>query len=134
MGVKRPEHVFDTIRPVTPEDYPEISAWLRHRDLKGLKPELTPPQGFIAPGVACGFMITTNTGVGILEHFVSSLEAPRAAREQALERIAELLIHAGQISGMKMFLALTSSNKVKELCILNGFNPIPGMEVWIRGS
>ena len=132
--MKHPKHLFDTLRPVTPEDYAEINTWLKARGASGLRPDLVPPQGFIAPGVACGFMITTNTGVGILEHFVTNPEAPKALRSQALERIAEMLINAGQITGMKMFLALTGSDRVKQLCTLNGFSPLPKMEVWVRGS
>lgn len=127
-------HVFDTIRPVTPDDYPEISSWAKARGLLGLRADLVAPQGFIAPGVACGFMITTNTSIGILDHFASNPEAPKAVRGQALERIAEMLIAAGQSHGMRAFLAFTSSDRIKRLCTMNGFKLMPQTEVWLRGS
>lgn len=127
-------HPLDTIRPVTPEDYPEISAWMRARGASGLRPDLTPPQGFIAPGIAAGFMITTNTGVAILEHFATNSEAPRALRSEILGRIAELLIKAGQMSGMVAFMAITANAKVEALCVKNGFKEQPGMKLWLRGS
>lgn len=127
------KHALDTIRPVTPEDYPEISAWARARGISGLKPDVVPPQGFIAPGIACGFMARTNTGIALLDHFCSNPEATREGRDLVLARIAELLLAAGKATGVRVFYAITTSEKIRALCRKHGFRKEPD-ELWLKGN
>lgn len=99
-----------------PEDLVEVNNWLRARGELNLDQDLVPPQGFIEPGVACGFMITTNTSVAFLEHFVSNKDAKKEERAKALDEIAARLIKAGESSGIRVFMALSSHPNIINLC------------------
>lgn len=105
-------------------DLPEINSWYRARDMTMLKKEWIPPQGFILPNVAAGFLITTNTSIGILEHFVSNPRAKPEDRRLAIDMIAGRLILAGKSSGITGFLALSSHPAVFKLCEKHGLKPL----------
>lgn len=121
------------IRPVKlPDDLIEINNWMRARGHKNLDLDFVPPQGFIFPGVAAGFMITTNTCVGILEHFTSNMHAREEERAKALDLIAEKLISAGKSSGLRMFLAMTKHPNILGLCKKHEFSELHGLRVFGR--
>lgn len=101
-------------------DLPEINSWYKARDLYLLKKEWIPPQGFIAPGIAAGFLIRTNTNLGILEHFVSNPAALKKDRRLAIDMIAGLLISAGKSMGILGFMALSSHPEIFKLCEKHG--------------
>ncbi len=99
---------------------PEINTWYKARDQYMLKPDWIPPQGLIVPGIAAGFLIRTNTNIGILEHFVTNPAASKKDRRLAIDMIASRLISAGKSMGMLGFLALSSHPAIFALCEKHG--------------
>lgn len=113
------------IRPVIlPDDLVEINNWLRARGDKNLDLDFLPPQGFIVPGVAAGFLMTTNANIAFLEHFVSNSAAKREERADALDQIAKILIRAAEGSGIRMIMAITKHPNIVALCEKYNFSPI----------
>jgi hypothetical protein len=105
------------IRPVKlPDDLVEINNWMRARGQENIDLDFLPPQGFIMPKVAAGFLITTNANIAFLEHFVSNSGARRDDREYALDEIAKLLIKAAECAGFRMVMAISKHPNILRLC------------------
>lgn len=76
-------------------DYPEIVSWLEKRGLNLSQKMDLPEVGYFEPGVACGFLIQTDTKTALFDFFISSPEVSRKARSRAIESItSELIKHA----------------------------------------
>jgi len=72
-------------------DLEEIRSWYEKRGMQ-LIPSLIPPVGFIVPGIAAGFMISTNTTAAILEPFIANPEVSEWERDTALRYILDKLV------------------------------------------
>lgn len=73
-------------------DLEEIGSWYQKRGMQ-LIPSLIPPVGFIVPGIAAGFMMSTNTTAAILEPFIANPDASQHDRDKALTIILEELVN-----------------------------------------
>lgn len=119
-------------RAVEVEDLAEINGWLELRGSPKVSRDYLPPQGFIIPGVACGFLLKTPVGLAILEGYVTNPKARRDYREQALVEITDSLIAAAKIGRVKRLIALTSNKVISELCKEYEFTCLEETRVWGR--
>lgn len=117
---------------ILPDDLPEINLWMRGWDKNNIQAQMVPPQGFIEPGVACGFMISTNSHVAFLEYFIVNPKAGKVARMIALDTIADLLIKAAHGGGVLQIYAMSSHPTIYKLCEKHKFKALP-LKVFGRG-
>lgn len=119
--------------PISNErDIPEINSWYAARDLAPPLEYTLPPDGFIVQGIGAGFLILTNSGFGILEHFISNPEAPSTDRHLVMDMIAGALINLGHAMGMKTFIAITKHPAIEKLCAKYELKELQGMKVFGR--
>lgn len=84
--------MLDKVRKVDGRDFSEIISWFKKRNM----PE--PPvwgfsnEGFIAPGIAAGFLYITNSSIAYLDSYISNPESTHEERYTAMEVITEKLI------------------------------------------
>ena len=58
--------------------------------------------GFVVPGVASGFLVTTNVNCCFLEPFISNPKAPKELRDKALKEILESLEDKASKIGIRL--------------------------------
>lgn len=102
-------------------DLIELNCWIIARNGDPLDEKDLPRMGQIVPGVACGFIVTTDCSTCFLECFVSNREAPKEKRELALEKIAKWGEKLAAILGYKRILAITESPTLLKLAKNMGF-------------
>lgn len=84
-------------------DYFEITSWISKRGMTLASKMDVPEVGYIEPGVACGFIIQTDTRTAIIDFFISNPDAARRKRSNALYSIlSELIKHARWLNYKKL--------------------------------
>jgi len=102
-------------------DLIELNCWLIARNAGLLDEKDLPKMGQIVPGVACGFIVTTDCSTCFLECFVSNKDASKKDREDALEKIARWGEKMAAILGYKRLLAITEAPTLLKLAENMGF-------------
>jgi hypothetical protein len=80
------------------EDFEAIESWYLERGMQ-VNEEDFPIVGFIAPGIAAGFLMQTDTKCCILEPFIANPHTTMAEREAALVPIMEALVQEARNLG-----------------------------------
>jgi hypothetical protein len=88
------------VRQFTDADMEEVMGWFHSRKIE-ITPDYLPKTGFIAPGVAAGFIYRTDSNWCIFENFISSLETTKESREAALSMIIDYMIIEAKKLGFK---------------------------------
>lgn len=79
------------VREYTKYDYDEVSTWFHERNIP-ITEDYLPRHGFIVPGIAAGFIYSTDANFCIFESFISSPNVSRHEREEALRNIVSAMI------------------------------------------
>lgn len=95
-----------------PEDYSQLTGWFRHREMPVPPLEMLSNHGYIADGIAAGFLYTTNSGIAIIDCYISNPESDKNARDNALDWITIHLTAYAKSSGYKI---LKCDSKIKEV-------------------
>jgi hypothetical protein len=103
------------------KDFKEISHWCSLRDRPAPEEWALPDSGFIVDGVACGFLVMTNTKIGILDFYISNPHADKEARREALEEITNELIEAAKEVGIRSIVFSTQFESIRQLGHFFGF-------------
>ena len=90
---------------MTLEDWPVIQDWFNAR---GLKVPKLPPTGFMVDGVAACFLTKTDSGVALLEAYVTNRLASPQDRDAALDVLTTELIHEARDCGFTSLIAITT--------------------------
>lgn len=72
-----------------------------------------PASGFIVDGVAVGFVLFTNSAIGILDYFISNPEVEFSERSEAISKITESLLILAKTSGCKAIKCETQSLSIE---------------------
>lgn len=110
-----------TILAYKDSDFQEISKWFSKRG-KVVIEECLPQFGFIAPGVAAGFLVQTDCKVCFLEPFVSNPDATREQKTTAFNLIMFNLINLAKLMEFKYIFGVSSIPKMVDLCLDHGFS------------
>lgn len=113
-------------------DLSEINSWYEARGLPPMERSLVPSVGYIMPEVGAGFLISTDTSLGILEHFITNPKANAKDRHTAMDMIAGALIKAGKKAGLNNFIAITKHPFIMKLCDKHGLSEIKEMKIFGR--
>lgn len=87
--------------------------------------DVLPPTGFIEVGVAAGFIILTDSGIGMLEGYVSNHKAPSEERHQAFLSVTNRLLEVAKEKGLRTVIALSRDPSITcRATTLHGFDDI----------
>jgi hypothetical protein len=75
----------------------------------------------VEPGVAVGWLYQTDSGVGLLEQFVTNPKAPGKDRHAAVDEIGLALLAEAKRLGLSRVLLHTSHRSIARMCLRRGF-------------
>lgn len=109
------------VRRVRDEDIEPILSWIEKR--KNIKPEpwAFSNTGFIAPGIACGFLYTTNSGFGMLDFFISNPDAKKRDIHKSINLITISLIDLAKKKQIKFLGFSTQYRSIEKMGKKFGF-------------
>lgn len=90
------------VRSFEKKDFDQLEKWFKYRNLYMNDVCFFPPTGFIYPGVAAGFLYTTDSAIGIIDSFISNPYSNGKERDKALNGITECLLGAARQKGCKL--------------------------------
>lgn len=109
------------LRKYFDHDYLPMCDWFIKRNLKPPTPVLLPKNGIIVQDVAAGFLILTDSNVGMLDFFITNPDQPKDVRLDALDNIAKVLTHTAQNLKLMSLICNTTFINIKELAQRQGF-------------
>lgn len=101
-------------------DLEEIRSWYEKRSMTCI-PDLLPPIGVIVPGIACGFIMRTDTKACILEPFIANPDALQGQRDEALTQILQTLVIKAKEFGCTHVFGFSSSPTMVKRALDQGF-------------
>lgn len=96
------------------------------------KEEFVPDIGFIEPGVAAGFLIQTNIPCAIIDLYISNPRVEKAIRDEALDRITQMLFQKAKSLGCKVVRCESQVNTIKERAVRNGCKPVGDFTLFVK--
>lgn len=109
------------IRSYDNTDFPELKNWFSLRGKEVIE-ECLPQFGFIAPGIAAGFLMQTDCKVGILEPFISNPNTTKEQRDEAINIIMFNLINLAKLMEFKFIFGISTSESMIERSLKHGFH------------
>lgn len=103
------------------EDYPTLKKWLGDRNLGDIPKDYLPEVGLIVPGLAVGFLLTTDTPLAFLEYFVSNPLANQDDRQEAIYQIAKELIEYAKHIGVEIVQMNSTAKTIIDQAVNLGF-------------
>jgi hypothetical protein len=88
------------VRQFTENDIEEVIGWFHSRKIE-ITSDYLPKTGFIAPGVAAGFIYRTDANFCIFECFISNPNTTKEERNTALNSIVTHMIEKAKNLGYK---------------------------------
>ncbi len=111
------------IRRYRDYDYVMLLDWYTSRGIQPMK-DFIPKIGFVVPGVAAGFLLSTDTKCCVFEPFITNPKANKQDRKHALDLIMEHLINEAKNLGFTRIFGFTNNPRMAELTLDWGFNII----------
>lgn len=112
------------MRPVDNLDLADLSRWYEARGQGRVRRDMLPHHGVMVPGVAAGFLYRTDSGICILDGYVTNPEAPVTKRAEALREITDFLLESARFGGASYCMALCKTRGVEKLARRNGFERV----------
>lgn len=110
------------MRPFEREkDLIEVNEWLLKRELKPLQLEELPNYGMIEDGIACGFVVLTDTQVCFLEAFITNPGAGLMQRDRAITRLVKWGTNFGSACGYRHCWFITTQQSLLDRGLKLGF-------------
>lgn len=122
------------VREFVESDYDTIRRWYLLHDQTAPPFETLPSYGLIDDSVAAGFLITTDSTVGLMDFYISNPKASKKDRDRVLDLITIGLINRGNEIGLKYFQCTTQVSAVKNRAIKNGFRYMGEYSLFARGE
>lgn len=94
------------------EHFPLLREWFTARQMPVPRPELLPDCGFVALGVAIGFLIKTNSKIARIDNVIVLPEADEKTRDAALLCLFDALEGEAKRSGFVMIEAFPGGAKM----------------------
>lgn len=121
------------LRLYTSNDFPEVKHWYCLRGEHNAREEHFPPYGYFWPGVAVGFLYSTDSKLALIEGFITNPEAALRERHKAVLGIAEALVIACKFK-KKIPLAFTESNGIRKIAKRVGLQSAGLFEAFTLGE
>ena len=115
-------------------DLEEIDSWYLARGLKPLPHSQLPQFGYIVPGIACGFLVQTDSSNAFLEGFATNKFAKSYQKVDAIDLIAKKLLTVAKELGYTHVFAMTKHPNIMAACVDNEFISIGQYNMFFRES
>jgi hypothetical protein len=102
------------VRAYTPSDYKDLEQWWKDQNWDPVPPSILPDLGFIVPGVAAGFLYTTNSTVAWMEWIVANPKKTFEIRDEALNAVLKTIESRAKELGFSTILISTSNKRLLE--------------------
>lgn len=109
------------LRQFHESDYLTIASWMEQRGQLPIHKDMLSGTGLIVDNVACGFLIQTDSALGILEYFISNPYSDETKRREALNEITYALILTAKREEIRMLVCNTNIGSIKRLAGDMGF-------------
>ena len=97
------------MRAYLASDLPEVNGWLLAHGKAPLPEKRIPETGCIEPGVAVGFLYTTDSDVSFIEGYVTNPAAGMRARSEAIDAITQALLTQAHELGAGLVVAICTA-------------------------
>lgn len=114
------------IRRYEKSDFGEVKGWFDARGIDHIREPLLPDIGFIEPGVAAGFLYQTDSGVCILEGFVTNKDAEGPLRNKALNEVISECMRTAKELGFQKVCAFSLDDSIIARAHKNDFKSSSG--------
>lgn len=121
------------IREYRPSDLIDIKTWFRLHS-RPLDETLMPSIGFIAPGIAAGFLVRTDCGFCFLEPFISNPKSTYVERNDALSLILDKLVETSRLLNFKYAIGVSTSKSMISRALGKGFHIQDISTVVVKGN
>lgn len=101
--------------------YSMIKDWCYLRDVKAPPEWSVPPNGFIVPHVACGFLICYDNNCGSLDFYMSNPVADKDLRCESLDKITSGLVAFAKAKDIKFLFCNTNIKAISDRANKLGF-------------
>lgn len=108
------------IRKYNKSDFEEVSSWFHKRNIP-IAEDYLPKHGFIAPGIAAGFIYSTDANFCIFECFIGNPDVSTDEREKALTKIVSAMIEQSKELGFKEAYGFATSQSMIRRGMQQGF-------------
>src|ERR1700678_2917140 len=108
------------VRKYKKSDYNEVSSWFQDRNID-ISEGYLPETGFIAPGVAAGFIYKTDANFCIFECFIANRDKSYEEREAALTKIVSSMIGEAKEMGFERVYGFATSQTMIRRGMEQGF-------------
>jgi hypothetical protein len=98
-----------------------VRGWAVAQGIEPMLDEILPRVGIIKPGVAVGWLYQTDSGVGLIEQFVTNPKAPGRDRHAAVDEIGIALLGEAKRLGLVRVFLHTSHRSIARMCLRLGF-------------
>lgn len=127
------ETLQDQVKEYTEFDYEKVAVWFHRRGLPVPALQQFSDTGIIVGNVGAGFLYTTNSGVAIIDGYITNPEAPPISRGKAVRIITERLMDIAELRGFKFIKCDTQERTIERFAKAYGFMEIGSYKVFSRG-
>jgi hypothetical protein len=106
--------------------FPMIQSWFKHYNMQ-LNQFLLPPIGFIIENQAVGFLCEAGSPMCFLENLCKNPQLDKETTDRALDLVIQALFDKAQSMGIKLIVASTVFEVVKDRAVKNGATVDPDM-------
>lgn len=103
-------------------DYKIVASWWEGYGQAPVPIHLLPWIGYIVDDVAAGFLYQTDSGIALLENFISNKDSRADARSDALDQITSALVKKAEELGYLHIIAFSSLPAIEERARKHGFS------------
>jgi hypothetical protein len=122
------------VRKYKSSDWVTIQSWYAARNIVPAEACCLPKVGFVAPGVAAGFLVQTDGGFAMIEHLAGNPEIPAWDRANGLDAVVSKLCDTGVKLGYSRILGITKLQVVKDRALSHGFKEFGTYEILAKGN
>lgn len=118
------------MRQFLASDIATRDAWLDARGVS--RPMVKPPLGFIVDGVACGFLVQTDSDFALIDDVATNPTASATDRHAALESILDALTQAAVDLRIPFCVINAYNPSIVDRCLSRGMREHVGMRHFVR--
>jgi hypothetical protein len=113
-------------------DLDEINSWYEARNMRPIDIKQLPQFGYIVPGIACGFLVQTDSANAFLEGFATNRYAKNYQKADAIDLICKQLLQVAKELGYTHVFAMTTHPNIVAACRDNEFLEIGKYTTFFR--
>lgn len=106
------------------DDLVQVKKWHEDRGINCPDLSYFPPTGFIIDDIAAGFILYTDSGIALIDGYISNPNCKKSEREKALNLITRALIESAKKKGCNVIKCDTKLDCIKIRATKHGFKSL----------